>query len=172
MGRSRDWDPSDTDVDADLVEYVIVGSPGISSLDQVATALAELVRSHAIRLLDVVTIVKARDGSLEVLEVDEVNALSALGEVGGYYGGFLSSHDVNLAAQAVAPETAALLLLAEDRWAGPLSVAARAAGGRVLGGERVPRSRMHPALADAIGYLGQPGPEDKEESHAPDDEVT
>jgi hypothetical protein len=166
-----DWDPS-VDVDADLVEYVTVGVPQLASLDRVANALATLVRSHAIRILDVVVLVKASDGSVEVLEFDDVDALRGMAEVGGYFGGFLSSRDLSLVADAVIPDTAAIVLLAEDRWAGPLSVAARAAGGRVLGGERVPRGRIHPALADAAGFVNSSGPADDEEDHATDDEVT
>jgi hypothetical protein len=172
MMRSQQWEPS-VDVDADLVEYVIVGVPELSALEAVATALAALVRSHAIRILDVVTLVKASDGSVEVREVDDVDALAVLGQVPGYFGGLLSSHDLALASDAIAPNTAGILLLAEDRWAGPLSVAAREAGGRVLGGERVLRGRIHPALADAVGFIDQSGREaGEEEDHATHREVT
>jgi hypothetical protein len=166
MGSTHDWDAS-VDIDVDLVEYVMVEVPELSSLDRVATALAELVRSHAIRILDVVTVVKASDGSVEVLET-----LRALGQVGGYFGGFLSSRDLILAAQAVAPGSTAIVLLAEDRWAEPLSGAARAAGGRVLGGERVPRSRIYPALADAAGFVDPAGPDDEGEHHAAHGAIT
>jgi hypothetical protein len=173
-GPHDDWNRP-VDVDADLVEYVVVGVPELASLDSVANALAALVRSNAIRILDVVVLVKASDGSFEVLEFDDVDALRGMSEVGGYFGGLLSSRDLSLVAEAVIPDTAAIVLLAEDRWAGPLSVAARAAGGRVLGGERVPRGRIHPALAGAPGFVGPSGPaegEDEEENHATDDEAT
>jgi hypothetical protein len=173
MGSSHERDtPVHIEIDVDLVEYVIVEVPALSSLDRVATALAEVVRSRAIRILDVVTVVKAGDGSVEVLEVDDVDTLRALGDVGGYFGGFLSSRDLILAAHAVAPDSTAIVLLAEDRWAKPLSGAARAAGGRVLGGERVPRSRMYPALADASGFADPTAPDDEGEHHATHDAIT
>jgi hypothetical protein len=171
MDRPQDWHPS-VDVDADLVEYVVVALPDLTSLERVAAALAELVSSQAIRILDVVTVVKAADGAVEVLEIEDVDTLAGLRQVGGYFGGLLSSNDVSQAAQAVTPGTAALLLLAEDRWAGPLSVAARAAGGRVLAGERVPRSRMGPALADAAGFVAVAPDDEKEVRHAADGEVS
>jgi hypothetical protein len=171
MASTRDWAASN-DIDVDLVEYVMVEVPELSALDRVATALAELVRSHAIRILDVVTVVKTSDGSVEVLEVDDVGTLRALGQVGGYFGGFFSSRDLILAAQAVAPGSTAIVLLAEDRWAEPLSGAARAAGGRVLGGERVPRSRMYPAIADAAGFVDPTGPDDEDDHHAAHDAIT
>jgi len=164
------WDPF-VDVDADLFEYVVVGIPRLSALDRVATALGELVRSRAIRIVDVVGLVKESAGAVEVIEVDDVGPLQALGQLDGYAGGLLSSHDLALAANAVAPGTAAILLLVEDRWAGPLSQAARTAGGRLLGGERVPRSRMLPALADVSGFV-DPSGHAEEEDHATHDEVT
>jgi hypothetical protein len=40
----------------------------------------------------------------------------------------------------------AILLLVEDRWATDLSAAARRAGGRIVGGERVERSRVEIAI--------------------------
>jgi len=166
-----DWEPL-VDVDADLVEYVVVGVRELSALDRVAAALGEIVRSQAIRILDVVTLVKHSDGDVEVLEVDDIGPLRALSKVGGYVGGFLSSHDLVLAADAVAPDTAAILLLVEDRWAGPLSRAARTAGGRVLGGERVPRSRMLPALANVSDFVDAAGQAEEEDHDAAPDEVT
>jgi len=170
MGRPREWDPSD-DVDTDLVEFVIVGVPGLASLDEVGEALAELVRLQAIRILDIVTVVKDSAGEIEVLELDDVDSLQPLRHVGGTFGGLLSSNDVNLAAAAVAPGTAAMMLLAEDRWARPLSAAARAAGGRVLAGERVPRGRISRSLVDAAGSPGSPWPYAEEAPAGTQDEI-
>jgi uncharacterized membrane protein len=146
------WDPC-LEVDADLVELVVVGLPEISALDQVATALHELVRLQAIRILDVVTLVKKSDGAVDVLEMEDVDPLPVLDRLAGCYGGLLSSRDLVVAADAVSPGTAAILLLVEDRWAAPISRAARSAGGQVLGGERVPRSRMRAALTGVAGVV-------------------
>jgi hypothetical protein len=63
-------------------------------------------------------------------------------------GGMLSGHDVELAALALRPGSAGLVLVTEDRWAQPLSDAARRAGGRVLTGERIPAPRVESALSD------------------------
>lgn len=135
------------EVDADLVEYVVVGLPETGSLDRIATALVGLVDASAIRILDVVVLAKAGDGIVELLEVGDVESLRPLTKTEGWYGGLLSSHDVALVSATLAPESAAVLLLAEDRWAEPLARAARTAGGRLLGGERIPRSRVHASLA-------------------------
>ena len=45
----------------------------------------------------------------------------------------------------------ALILVVEDRWAQLLSDAAREGGGRIVGGERIPRHRIAQSLRSA-GY--------------------
>jgi hypothetical protein len=138
------------DVDPDLVEYVVVGVPESDSLERIAAALVHLVDTSAIRILDVVVLTKAADGTVDVREVGDLDGLAPLTRTDGWYGGLLSSHDMALVSTALAPASAAVLLLAEDRWAEPLAQAARTAGGRLLGGERIPRSRVHASLAGAV----------------------
>ena len=62
-------------------------------------------------------------------------------------GAMLSEHDLELAALALRPGSAAVIVVTEDRWATPLSVAARRAGGQILAGERIPAARVATALA-------------------------
>jgi hypothetical protein len=142
QGRARS-----ATVDTDLVEYIVVAVPDLASLSQVATAVRLLTESGVIRILDLVVIARsADDGLITVMEFDEVDSLAALRDVDGEAGGLLSAHDIDLAAAALAPESAGILLLAEDSWAEPLSQAAQHAGGRVIAGERIPRSRIEAAL--------------------------
>jgi hypothetical protein len=135
-------------VDTDLVEYLIVAMPDLESFTGVAAALADLVDTEAIRVLDLVVVRRADDGGASVLELEEVDSLASLAEVDGEVGGMLSGHDVELASIGLRPGTAALVLLVEDRWAGPLAAAARRAGGRVIGGDRIPRPHVEVAVAD------------------------
>ncbi len=132
----------------DLVEYFIVAVPAVESLRVLADALAELVERAAIRILDVVVLVKDVDGAVTALELDAVDSLGAIQHLEGDVGGMLSEHDVALAATAVRPGSAGVILVTEDRWAEPLSVAARRAGGQIVGGERIPAFRVESALAD------------------------
>jgi hypothetical protein len=71
-----------------------------------------------------------------------------LRHVEGELGGMLSDNDIALASHALRPRTAGIVLVTEDRWAAPLSVAARRAGGLIVAGERIPPSRVEQALAD------------------------
>jgi hypothetical protein len=138
-------------VSTDLVEYLIVVVPQVQSLTSVAGALATLIRSGTIDLLDVVVIVKEVDSSVRVLEIEAVDSLAALRDVEGEFGGLLSEHDIELASFAIRPGSAGIVLVTEDRWAEPLSTAARYAGGHIIAGERIPASRVEAALADRAG---------------------
>ena len=126
----------------------------------VASALAETVASAAIRILDLVCVTRSEiDGSLTVVEFEDVAAMAALQQAEGDVGGLLSEHDIETASLAVETGTSAILLLIEDRWAESLSKAAQQAGGRVAGGERIARSRVEQALEALRRQRGPtPGP--------------
>ena len=135
-------------VAADLVEYLIVEVPDLGALANLVPALVELVASAKIRILDLVALEKDADGAVAALELDAVDSMTALKDVDGDVGGMLSQHDIELASLALRPGTAGIVLVTEDRWAEPLSVAARQAGGQILGGERIPASRVESALTE------------------------
>jgi Family of unknown function (DUF6325) len=135
-------------VSTDLVEYFIVAVPAVDALAELAPALTELVQRAAIRILDVVVLEKAVDGAVTALELDEVDSMVAMRDLEGDVGGMLSDHDVALASTALRPGSAGIILVTEDRWAEPLSMAARRAGGQIIAGERIPALRVDSALAD------------------------
>lgn len=129
------------ETDAGLIEYVLVTLPLTGGLDTLVPAVLSLVEKGAIRLIDVVALQRSGDqATVTVREVGEIEALSALVDVVEPEALF-SEHDVELAASTLEPDASALLLLLEDRWASPLSAAARQAGGRIAAGERVVRRR-------------------------------
>ena len=128
--------------DLDLVEYVVISVPELSSAVAVADALKTLVESAQIRVLDLVGVVTGFDGRSTVIEADLLPALATLDDVDGEVGGLLSEDDVILAGSALPPGTSALVVVVEDRWAYLLADAARQSGGRILGGERIPRHRL------------------------------
>ncbi len=143
------------EVVTDVVEYMIVLMPDVGSLALLVPALAELFDTTAVRILDLVVLVTSRDGAVRVLELEEVDSMAQLRDAGRALESLLSDHDVELAVRVLRPDAAALVLLTEDRWAGPLSTAARRAGGEIVAGERIARSRMEAALAEAANnYRG------------------
>jgi hypothetical protein len=135
-------------VTSDLVEYVIVAVPDQDSLATVVPALAELVQTAKIRILDLVVLLRDDAGAVTVREFEAVESMAALRRVEGEVGGLLSERDIALASIALRPGTAGIVLVTEDRWAEPLSAAARRAGGQIIAGERIPPPRVEGALAD------------------------
>jgi Family of unknown function (DUF6325) len=147
VSDARRSDEPDT-VATDLIEYLIVEVPDLDALAELVPALAELVETARIRILDLVALEKSADGSVAALELDAVDSMAPLTDVEGEVGRMLSEHDVELASLALRPGTAGIVLVTEDRWAQPLSVAAQRAGGQIIGGERIPAPRVKSVLTD------------------------
>ena len=143
-------EPGLTGVVTDLVEYLVVVVPDLDALENVASALAGVATTAAIRILDLVVLVSDDDGAVSVLEVDAVETMASLKAVDGEVGGLLSEHDIELASMALPPGTAGVVVVAEDRWAEPLSLAARDVGGRIIAGDRIPSAKVEAALAESI----------------------
>jgi hypothetical protein len=131
--------------DLDLVEYVVVSVSELSSTVGVASAVRVLVESSQVRILDLVGVVTSPDGRFTAVEPELLSGLAELRNVEGEVGGLLSEDDIALACRALQPGTSALILVVEDRWAQVLADAARQSGGRIIGGERIPRHRLEQA---------------------------
>jgi hypothetical protein len=132
--------------DLDLVEYVVMTTSGLSSIADVARALKELVESSQIAILDLVGVEVDTTGGYVAVEPEELSGLAELTTVEGRVGGLLSEDDIALTCGAMTPGTSALIMVAEDRWARRLAEALRSSGGRIVGGERIPRHRVEQSL--------------------------
>jgi hypothetical protein len=133
------------------VEYMIVSFPGNRFTGDIAPALASLVESNTIRIIDLAFVSKDADGAVEVFELSDLHAdvrggLDALGIEGS---GLLSEDDLLDAAAALEPSSSAALLLWEDIWAAELAEAIRGAGGELVAIARVP----HDAVLAAREYV-------------------
>lgn len=120
------------------LEYIIIGFPENNFTGEVVPALADLVDSGLIRIVDLVFVAKGDDGSAIALEVDEHEHLNAFAALEGDVGGVIGPEDIEHAAESIASGSSVLLLVWEDLWAKPLADALRGAGGEVLEGGRIP----------------------------------
>ena len=137
------------DIVTDLVEYLVVVVPGRHAVAAIGPELERLVESSAIRILDLVVVVVDEDGVAEVIEADSIESLADLCVTSPCIGALLSRHDIELVSLALQPQSAAVVVVAEDRWAESLAAATRSAGGEVRAGERIARQRVEAALAHA-----------------------
>jgi hypothetical protein len=132
------------------VEYVVIAFPGNRFKGEIVPALAELVDNDVIRIIDVAFIKKDADGNTTMFEYDTLDDVLAFGfaDVDGEAGGVLNDEDLELAAEALEPDSSAALIVWEHRWATGVAQAIRNAGGRIVAGERVPDEIVEQALAD------------------------
>ena len=132
------------------VEYVVISFPGNRFKGEIVPALAELVDNDVIRIVDVAFIKKDADGNTTMFEYDTLEDVLAFGfaDVDGDAGGVLNDEDLELAAEALEPDTSAALIVWEHRWAARVAQAIRDAGGRIVAGERVPDEVVEQAVAD------------------------
>ena len=138
-------EPPRHDIASDLVEYFVLVLPNLHTLATVADELTHVVATSAIRILDMVVVSFDEDGMAEIMEAESIECLAPLATP--FAGVLLSRHDIELVSLALRPPNAAIIVVAEDRWAESLSLAARAAGGEVRAGERIARQRVELALS-------------------------
>ncbi len=130
------------------LEYIVVGFPGNKFNGDIAPALAKLIESNTIRILDLLFIAKDADGDVVAVEFDELDELAAFADLDGETGGLITPEDVEHAAARLEPNSAAALLIWEDVWATEFATALRDSGGVLLEGGRIPHELVEIALAD------------------------
>jgi hypothetical protein len=129
------------------IDFVLLEFPRERLTGEAGAALADLVESGTIRLLDLALLGKGADGEVETLELtgpgpDRVG----LGRFAGARSGLLGDEDLEAAADAMAPGTVAALLVYENTWAGPFVAAARRSGGELVASGRIPAPDVINAL--------------------------
>ena len=129
------------------IEYIVVGFPGNQFTGQIAPALADLIDSDTIRILDLVFISKDAEGDVTAFEYDELEELTAFGDLDGEVGGLIGPDDIAHAAEGMDPNSSAALLIWEDTWAVPFVEAMRSSGGVLLEGGRIPHDLAEEAFA-------------------------
>jgi len=127
-------------VDVGPVEYVVIEFPGNQFNGEVAPALARLVESGTVRIIDLVFVLKDADGNVTSLEYDELGEVAAaFADIDGDADGMLSDDDIAEIAAGLHDNSSALLLLFEDLWAKEFTAAVLDSGGELVAGGRIPR---------------------------------
>jgi len=129
------------------VEYLMLSFPGNKFNGQISKAIGDLVESGTIRILDLTFIIKDEDGTTAAFEYDELEEAVGFHDIEGHADGLISDEDLEMAAEALSPNSSALLMVWEDVWASDFQSAVLACGGEVITGERVPREIVQSAFA-------------------------
>jgi Family of unknown function (DUF6325) len=134
------------------VDYLIVAFPGNRFSGEIAPALADLVESGTIRIIDIAFVTKDEDGSTAAFELSELDAevRAGLENLGVEVNGLFNEDDLNAAAEELEPNSSAALLVWENVWAKGVAQAMRDAGGVVYDFGRLPHDVVEAARQHAL----------------------
>jgi len=130
-----------TDLDSlGPVDYIVVEFPAGASnfTGEMADELIALVEAGTIRVIDVLILTKNEDGTVDAMELSEIEQLGPLQAVEAQLAELLAEEDVAHLAAAMDPGSTAGVLIWENLWAAPFASAARRAGGQLIANGRIP----------------------------------
>jgi hypothetical protein len=130
------------------VDYLVVEfPPGVSNFTgEMATEIRRLVDAGIIRVLDLMVLQKAGDGSIDAAEIGDLDPDDELRVAETIAAELLAADDVAHLAAAMEPGSTAGVLVWENRWAAPFASAARRAGGQLIASGRIPVQAILAAL--------------------------
>ena len=134
------------------VDFVIVEFPEGHQhfTGEVIDELLKLVDAGTIRVIDILLLSKDADGSVDAIELEDVEDLGPLVELEATLAELLAEEDVELLAAAMEPGSVAGVIVYENVWAAPFASAARRAGGELIANGRIPIQAIIAAVeADA-----------------------
>ncbi len=122
------------------VDFLVIEFPaGNQSFNgEMAAELARLSDAGIIRILDLLIIIKNEDGSIDAMEIDDIEGLDEIRQLESSIAEILAADDVDMLAAAMEPGTVAGVLVWENTWAAPFASAARHAGGQLVATGRIP----------------------------------
>jgi hypothetical protein len=132
------------------VEWVAIAFPGPALDVRIAAALASLVRSGTVRLMDAVVVHRDLGGRVRIAEVGD-DGENGVEEVDGDVLELLSDQDLVGLAADQEPGTTALVLVWENLWAAGFATDVRRAGGIRKARGWVPQEDVGRALRAAAG---------------------
>ena len=122
------------------VDYLVVEFPAGRSnfTGEMAKELVALVDAGTIRLIDVLILTKAEDGTVDAMELSDIEELGELEALESELAELLAAEDVAHLAAAMEPGSTAGVLIWENLWAAPFASAARHSGGQLIANGRIP----------------------------------
>jgi len=135
------------DVELGPIDWILVEFDGPPT-GAAAPHLLDLVERGLIRILDLLLVHKAADGTIDIAEMADLDDDGELdlAVFEGVRSGLLSEDDAAEAAAAMGEDSSAVLLVYENTWAAPFATAVRKAGGQLVASGRIPVDEIIAAL--------------------------
>jgi uncharacterized membrane protein len=146
---------SDDDEAIGPISYLIVEFQRENMTGEGLSNLVDLVEQGLITILDLLFVTRDEDGALSAIEVTDLDGDGTLdlAVFEGASSGLIDESDMAEAASAIAPGSAAAILLFENRWARNFTQALRRGGAEVVAAGYVPLDALAETL-DAIEASG------------------
>ena len=130
------------------ISYLIVEFPGGKMTGEGFPVLVELVERGVIRILDLIFVAKRTDGSLEMIDLRDLDGDGQLdlAVFEGAASGLLGESDLTDAAPVIEPGSAAAILLFENRWATGFVQELRRGGAELVSAGYIPQDAILAAL--------------------------
>jgi hypothetical protein len=134
------------------VDYAVIAFPGNQFRGEIGPALADLVDSGTIRIIDIAFVLKDEGGNTVAMELTELDpdVQAALETAGVEVGGLFNEDDLQDAADELPPNSSAALLVWENVWARKVAQSMRDAGGELVAFERLPHEVVQAAREWAL----------------------
>ena len=122
------------------VDYIVVEFPAGASnfTGEMSEELLRLVDAGTIRVIDILILTKDADGSVDAMELSDLDELGELQRLEAGLAELLAEEDVEHLAAAMEPGSTAGVLIWENLWAAPFASAARRSGGQLIANGRIP----------------------------------
>lgn len=123
------------------VEVLVIAFPENNFSGAIIPELAKVVGDGTITIIDGILAIRGADGTVELIEFDELDASSDIGSLGAVLDrveGLISDEDVTALTESLEPNSSAAILVFEHTWVRPLRDAVVDAGGVLRDSIRIP----------------------------------
>jgi len=131
------------------IDIVVIAYPADAPMTGEAVPLfMDLIERGIVRVLDVMFVTKNADGTFSGFDATDLDE-DSVGDFSAFSGassGLLGDEDLQTAAEAIEPGSAAVMIVYENRWAAPFVAAVRRNGGVLVASERIPAQDLLDAL--------------------------
>jgi hypothetical protein len=130
------------------IDYIVIEWPGKQPSGEAAPLIVDLADRGLIRILDIAFMVKREDGTVDSIELGDLDG-DGFADFEGASSGLIGRDDLDEAAAALDPGTSAAVLIWENRWAAPVAAALRRSGGQLVASGRLPLQAVIASLEAA-----------------------
>lgn len=149
------------------LEYALIAFDNTEPTGKVVPELVDLAQRGIVRFVDIVVILKAEDGSVATLELNDLEPelYELFVPLGEHVSSLFTTDDLQIAANKLPNSTAAVLFLWENLWLANLQRALLDSGGHL-----VERMQIAPGIVEQ--FMLDLAAEQQDQSQAVEQEVT